>query len=67
LLLIYPLLGNGFVNTFPQYAHATIGHPLLGNGPRNTNRRDVFLRVRAEWLLMDTLENATDYRTEVEN
>jgi hypothetical protein len=28
---IYPLLGNGSVNTFPQHKRSTIGHPLLGN------------------------------------
>jgi hypothetical protein len=32
---VYPLLGNGLVNTFPQHAHATIGHTLLGSGPVN--------------------------------
>jgi hypothetical protein len=32
LWCIYPLLGNGYVNTFPWHKHSTIGHPLLGNG-----------------------------------
>jgi hypothetical protein len=33
---VYPLLGNGSVNIFPQHKRSTIeGHPLLSNGPVN--------------------------------
>jgi hypothetical protein len=35
---VYPLLGNGSVNTFPQYKLSTIEwHPLLGNEQVNTH------------------------------
>jgi hypothetical protein len=37
---ICPLLRNGSVNTFPKNTLLTIqGHPLLGNGPINTDSR----------------------------
>jgi hypothetical protein len=52
---VYPLLGNGSVNIFPQHKRSTIErHPLLGNGIVNmifwTIEDDMLLGVRAKWL-----------------
>jgi hypothetical protein len=52
---IFPLLGNGSVNTFQQHKRSTIeGHPLIGNGLVNmlfwTTEDGVFRGVRAKWL-----------------
>jgi hypothetical protein len=50
---IWPLLGNGLVNTFLELL-SKIGHILLGNGPKSlilSNRRRVFRRVPC-WVII---------------
>jgi hypothetical protein len=72
---VYPLLGNGLANTFPQQTHSTIGHLLLGNGPVKhaflTADDGVYRGVSAEELQKDTVRRRArlykEYRTVVES